>query len=89
MPPWPQEATVFEEPLPVSTLTRSEVLADLQIYRESGLADLDRGEAVDWTSPAHARAEARYARLRASPYYATLVQRIAAQRGETVTLVQR
>jgi len=41
------------------------------------------------TSPAYARAEAKYAQLRSSPYYATLVQRIAAQRGETMTLSQR
>ena len=40
-----------------STLTRSEVIADFQIYRESGLVDLNRGEAPDTTSPAYARAE--------------------------------
>ena len=61
-----------------STLSRSEVLADLQIYRESGLADLNRGEATDTSSPARARAQAKYAQLRGSPYYATLVQRIEA-----------
>ena len=74
-----------QPPLPASTLTRAEVLADLQIYRESGLADLDRGESQDTTTAAHARAEAKYAQLRSSPYYATLVQRIAARRGEAVT----
>jgi hypothetical protein len=72
-----------------STVSRSEVLADLQIYRESGLADLNRSEATRMNPPAYARAEAKYAQLRASSYYATLVQRIAAQRGETVTLSKR
>jgi len=80
-----EESSFPEAPRTVSTLTRAEVLADLQIYRESGLDDLDRGEAVDPSSAAHARAEAKYAQLRASPYYATLVQRIASRRGEAVT----
>lgn len=73
-----------QPPLPAtSTVTRAEVLADLQIYRESGLADLDRGEAQDTTSAAYAQAKAKYAQLRASSHYTELVQQIAARRGES------
>lgn len=79
-----EDSSWSNAPQPASTVTRAEVLADLQIYRESGLAALDRGDAHDTNTAAHARAEAKYAELRASPHYATLVQRIAAQRGETV-----
>lgn len=67
-----------------SNLTRAEVLADLQIYRESGLAEFDRGESHDTTTAAYAGAQAKYAQLRASSHYATLVQHIAARRGEAV-----
>lgn len=80
-----------EAPLSVSTLTRAEVLADLQIYRESGLANLDSSAPtfIDWNSREYARASARYTQLRASPYFATLVQRIAARRAEKADVVQR
>ncbi len=82
------EASVDEEPLPVSTLTRSEVLADLQLFQESGLAALNRGDRNDWYAPDFLRAEAKYAQLRASPRYAMLVKRIAEQRGESATTAQ-
>jgi hypothetical protein len=68
-----------------STLTRAEVLADLQIWRESGLAALSRGEAgYNVFTLAYRQAQARYRALRASPRYAELVQRIAQERGENV-----
>jgi len=68
-------------PLPASR-TRAEVQAELQIYRESGLFELERvPETVDYSSPAYLRAKDRYAQLRESPYFATLVKRYAQRRG--------
>lgn len=66
--------------------TRAEVLADLQVYRESGLEALERGEAVAYQSAEYAAAQAKYTQLRSSPYYATLVQRFASQREGNVNL---
>jgi hypothetical protein len=62
-----------------STVSRAEVNADLQIYRESGLALLESGENVQFNSPAYEAAQAKYAELRSSPYFASLVQRFAGQ----------
>jgi hypothetical protein len=66
----PGEYGIVDRPF-TSTLTRAEVLADLRAYRESGLAELDRGEAPAFFTPQYAAAEARYAQLRASAQYAT------------------
>jgi hypothetical protein len=71
----PSEYGIHDRPF-VSTLTRAEVGADLQLFRESGLADLHRGEATPFYSEEYRRAEARYAELRLSPRYAELVQRL-------------
>jgi hypothetical protein len=62
-----------------STVSRAEVQADLQIYRESGLAQLENGENVPFATPAYEAAQAKYAELRSSPYYASLVQRFGGQ----------
>jgi len=59
----------------VSAITRAEVLADLQIYRESGLALAELPENFGLDSARRAQAQAKYAQLRNSPYYATLVKR--------------
>jgi hypothetical protein len=67
-----------------STLSRAEVLADLQIWQESGLADLQRIDMPDVYSAQYQRASARYAALRKSTHFAELVQSIAAKRGEVV-----
>jgi hypothetical protein len=65
------------------TLTRAEVLADLQIWQRAGLDRFGRGEASpDVHSPEYRRAFARYAALRASPEFAALVKSIAVKRGE-------
>jgi hypothetical protein len=61
--------------LQVSTVTRAEVLADLQIYRESGLALAELPENIGIDGDRKAKAQAKYAQLRNSPYYATLVKR--------------
>ena len=59
----------------VSTISRAEVLADLQIYRESGLALAELPENYGLDAGRRAQAQAKYAQLRNSPYYATLVKR--------------
>ncbi len=71
---------------PRPALTRAEVLADLQIWRASGLAALQyRGEAgPDLNSEAAEQARQRYAQLRSSPKFAELVRSIAADRGEVM-----
>ena len=70
-----------------STLSRAEVIADLQIWREAGLADLYRGEASpNYESPAYRQAYARYVAVRSSPQFALRVQDIARARGESVTV---
>jgi hypothetical protein len=58
-----------------SDLARAEVLADLQLYRESGFAELDRADNPAWGSPAYQAAAERYAALRESPRHAELVQK--------------
>ncbi len=70
------------DPITQSQKSRAEVLADLQIYRESGLAAADRNEDFDLNPGQRAKAEARYAELKASPKYAALVQRFAAKEGK-------
>lgn len=63
----------------VPQVSRAEVMADAQIWRESGLALLDAGEAPDRDSAAYRQAQAKYDELRASPYFAALVQRFGAE----------
>ncbi len=55
-------------------LSRAEVLADLQIYRESGLAAFDRSEGdFSRSSPDYVAARARYEALKHGDRYQTLV----------------
>ena len=73
-------------PLPAAK-PRAEVQAELQIYRESGLFELERvPDAVDYSSRAYLRAKDRYAQLRESPYFATLVKRYAERHGDDAKL---
>ncbi|WP_416758132.1 DUF4148 domain-containing protein [Roseateles sp. So40a] len=67
------------DPITQSQKSRAEVLADLQIYRESGLAAVDRTEDSSLELNQRTKAEARYAELKASPKYAQLVQQFAAK----------
>ncbi len=55
-------------------LTRAEVLADLELYRESGLAQLNDGPIVSSSAAEYQAAQRRYRELRASPRYAALVR---------------
>ena len=68
-----------------STLSRAEVMADLQVWKTSGLAELQNGYTSTISDTQYQRASARYAALRKSPNFATLVQSIAAERGEVVS----
>ena len=67
------------DPITQSQKSRAEVLADLEIYRESGLAAVDRTEDFSLNAGQRAKAQARYAEMKASPTYAALVQRYAAK----------
>lgn len=68
-----------------SSVSRAEVLADLKVYQESGLAAAERaaGETGQDT-PALQAARQRYTALRQGERYAALVAEYAARRGETV-----
>ena len=75
--------------MPVATvpLTRAEVLADLEIWRLSGMAGLGNGDAdADPGSPQIASALAKYHQMLESPEFAQRVMRIARRRGEAVEL---
>ena len=74
---------------PASTKSRAEVLADLEIWRESGLASLELvGEGRNsYSDERYQAAEAKYQELRASPKFAARVQQLARQRGEVVNVV--
>ena len=64
-------------------LSRAEVLADLQLWQQSGMAAFTDGEAsADSTNPAYRAAQSRYLAMRASPEFEPLVARIARERGE-------
>jgi hypothetical protein len=77
-----ESATVFgDQP---STLSRAEVQADLQVWKESGLAELQNGYTTAVLSPQYQRALARYTALRKSPRFDMLVLFNAAKRGEAV-----
>lgn len=76
----------YPEPLlnsiqvPKSTLTRAEVLAELQIWRESGLDRFEHPEVDAARDEAgQAAAQARYAALRQGPRFAQLVAQYAAK----------
>lgn len=77
-------------PAPAAEVSRAEVLADLVIWRESGMANLHSGESVsDPVRPDVLAAMERYAGLRASPQFAALVQRIARERGVKVDIAAK
>lgn len=64
-------------PIEGSALTRAEVIADLLVWRASGLYELNQsGYLVDTNTPTYRRAAATYAYMRASPQFAVLVDQI-------------
>lgn len=54
--------------------TRAEVLADLVVYRESGLQQLENSDLVSNFTPEYRAAQKRYQELRRSSRYAELVR---------------
>lgn len=57
-----------------SSRSRAEVLAELEIWQQSGLAELERRGDPNVFSEPYRQASARYAALRASPAFAARVQ---------------
>lgn len=64
-----------------SSRSRAEVLAELEIWEQSGLAELERRGDPNVFSEPYRRAAARYAALRASPAFAVRVQALSRTRG--------
>jgi Domain of unknown function (DUF4148) len=58
--------------------TRAEVVADLALYRASGLLDLQRGEQLDIASPQYQAAQAKYLQLRSAALGGTSGERVSA-----------
>jgi hypothetical protein len=71
--------------LPVSTLSRAEVLAEAHLWRLAGLQALEQGDrGPDPESPAYRQARAKFAWLRASPQFPALVAELSRRPGATV-----
>lgn len=68
------------------TISRAEVIADMQIWIESGAAGTMKYR-DDARHPEFVAAVAKYEQMRASPDFAKRVAVIAAERGEQVQLV--
>lgn len=78
-------ASPSDAPVAMSALTRAEVLADLECWRESGMAAFTPGEAgIDPMSAPYRTALAKYDTLRSGPAFAQRVVRIARARGEAI-----
>jgi len=73
---------VFDSSQWRSAKPRAEVIADLEVYRASGLADLDGRNSVEFWSERYAQAQQRYQALRQSPSFGSRVVEIARMRGE-------
>ena len=67
-------------------LSRAEVIADFQVWRESGMEAISNGDEPAIFHPAYAQVHARYLAMRESPAFAQLVRRIAERRGERLTI---
>lgn len=66
------------------TVSRAEVLADLEIYQRSGLATAEQQDLQQFRGAQYQAALARYQALRRSPEFAARVVSIAQRRGETL-----
>lgn len=74
-----------EVPLPISTVTRAEVIADYHIWRLSGLQALNQGDGTPNTeSLQYRKAQAKYEWLRSSPQFAELVAEVSRRPDATV-----
>ncbi|MGA0610832.1 DUF4148 domain-containing protein [Caldimonas sp. KR1-144] len=76
------EEQIFDSSQWRSTKSRAEVIADLEIYRASGLAELESRDSVDFPGDRYAQARQRYLALRHSPSFDSRVVEIARMRGE-------
>lgn len=81
LPGFPSDVDL-PQPMLAAQRSRAEVIADLQIYRRSGLAALESSESPDTFSKAYYEAQARYFAMRNSAEFKQLVARIASERGE-------
>ena len=74
----------YKVPHAVSTKSRAEVLADVEIWRKSGLDEFERSDEGRYSDfdPRYLAAKAKYQELRSSPQFAERVQQIARKRGE-------
>ena len=54
-----------------ASMTRSAARDDLKAYRESGFEEVNRGDNIDPSSPAHVAAQAKYGQRVSSTLYAT------------------
>lgn len=71
------------------TVSRAEVLADLEIYQRSGLATAEQQDLQQFRGASYQAALARYQALRRAPEFAARVTAIAQRRGDTlVTSIQ-
>ncbi len=62
-----------------SVVTRAQVLADLHMWRLSGMEEIRRGELSQISGPRHDQAKARYEALIASPQFDVLVKQMEAR----------
>ncbi|TXI20364.1 MAG: DUF4148 domain-containing protein [Roseateles sp.] len=69
------------------TLSRAEVIADLEVYRRSGLAALDAQDSPNVYGSDYLQAQARYQALRHDPAFQARVAMLARERGETAMQV--
>ncbi len=69
--------------IPAPMLTRAQVVADTQIWRESGAAASHRENegGTDFTDPFVLASEGRYDAMRTSPRFAMLISEISQQNG--------
>lgn len=83
-------ANPLDPAIPAPVLTRAEVLADLQIWRDSGAAANHRENegGTDFSDPVVVAAEGRYDTMRASPMFAALVSQFAEQDGQSVQIAR-
>lgn len=72
-------------PLPASSVTRAEVIANFHMWRLSGMQELHRGERTpDTNSLEYRKAQAKYEWLLASPQFAALVAELTQRPFATV-----
>ena len=81
-------AVAADEFVPAPSLTRAEVLADLEVWQLAGMPGFVQGDNVDGNleSAEYQAAQAKYQQMLHSPEFAQRVARIARQRGEHIAV---